>query len=473
MKKIIFTSLLFIFCTAIFAKSIKEPVEIEGYSDKVKDGDTVKLTVFKYGLIRNIAGLSYVINSIVKNGRFSFVVKDITCPHYIGLHVPNDINLGLYRYVVMPGDQIILNIEKDNVVVSGRQCSNFKTQYLMRKVEKDYHYKTRMPELTSKTLERLFSIYDSLTNKQIDTLTKYKKSLKPVAYSFLFNNLLSSWICSKYSYLNFIRLDSPDSVLAMAKSLKRYKEKHQERQLVSDSFLASNAFYIEYLYERYRTDSCRLVSKPYDVSACVTHFRKNYQGLLREQLITYVICSTKNYPETLTSEIKASLNFIKNPDYRRYLTDVLNKRVNGSSASNIYFNDVNGRKVYLTSYRNQVILLDFWFTGCAACRELSPIMVGVEKEFKGKPVKFIGVSIDKNKHQFIKSVQEEKYVSSNILNLYTNGEGESHKSIQQLKVIGYPTLIMINKNGQIVNITDDPRADNGDALKKQILTWLQ
>ena len=59
--------------------------------------------------------------------------------------------------------------------------------------------------------------------------------------------------------------------------------------------------------------------------------------------------------------------------------------------------DLGGKKVHLRDYRGKIVVLNFWATWCAPCREEMPMLVQAEKTWGPKGVLFIGASLDDNK----------------------------------------------------------------------------
>jgi peroxiredoxin len=69
---------------------------------------------------------------------------------------------------------------------------------------------------------------------------------------------------------------------------------------------------------------------------------------------------------------------------------------NESSPAAPAFNltSIDGKKFELSSLRGKVIVLNFWFTGCAPCVEEMPKLNSLVDEFKDKDVVFIAPTFD-------------------------------------------------------------------------------
>jgi thiol-disulfide isomerase/thioredoxin len=226
--------------------------------------------------------------------------------------------------------------------------------------------------------------------------------------------------------------------------------------------------YIDYLIDKYKVDSCLDKNRRFQVTECIKFFSKTYSGTLKEQLIACIIAETKQYPQELRKIIDYELLSMKNPDYRRFLKNVEDTRIDGATAYNFRLKDTQGRKVQLNDFKGKVVILDFWFTGCINCEELAPYMKNIEMQFSDMPVVFVSISIDKIKEQWLKSIISGTYSSPEIVNLCTNDDNIRKEVLQNYHIDSYPTLVIINKKGNVVNVHIDPRNDNGISLQKQI-----
>ena len=106
---------------------------------------------------------------------------------------------------------------------------------------------------------------------------------------------------------------------------------------------------------------------------------------------------------------------------------------------------LEGERFELAALRGKVVVLNFWFTGCAPCvaefTELNSLM----KDFKGKGVVFIAPTLDDvttlkpflKEHRFIYRVVPS--ASSLIVSTYSDDSGN----------VVFPTHIVIDKEGKI------------------------
>jgi len=69
------------------------------------------------------------------------------------------------------------------------------------------------------------------------------------------------------------------------------------------------------------------------------------------------------------------------------------------SASDVIFSlslpDFENKLQRLSQWRGKVLVVNFWATWCAPCREEIPIFVKMQEKYGNKRLQFVGISIDK------------------------------------------------------------------------------
>ncbi|WEK18474.1 MAG: TlpA disulfide reductase family protein [Candidatus Pedobacter colombiensis] len=120
----------------------------------------------------------------------------------------------------------------------------------------------------------------------------------------------------------------------------------------------------------------------------------------------------------------------------------------GAKAIDFTYPDVSGKQVSLSDFKGKVVLVDVWATWCGPCVKEIPYLKALEKEFHGKDVVFMSVSVDeeKDKDKWKKYVAEEQLVGVQLM-----ASGWS-KIAKDYKINGIPRFMVFDKNGNIVDI---------------------
>jgi peroxiredoxin len=106
--------------------------------------------------------------------------------------------------------------------------------------------------------------------------------------------------------------------------------------------------------------------------------------------------------------------------------------------------DVNGADVKLSSYKGQVILLDFWATWCGPCKIEIPWFVEFHQKYKDRGFTVVGISSDDPIETLRPFVAEYRM---NYPVLQGLGRDDVHEAFGP--VYGLPTTILIDRSGRI------------------------
>ncbi|RZK48495.1 MAG: redoxin domain-containing protein, partial [Pedobacter sp.] len=117
----------------------------------------------------------------------------------------------------------------------------------------------------------------------------------------------------------------------------------------------------------------------------------------------------------------------------------------------------------LEEFSGNVVLIDFWYTGCINCVVLNSRLKPVYEKFKDNPkVKFVSISIDDNRKEWLKSIKSGQYTHQGSINLRAWGQSlstrEKHPLIKRYNIIAYPSLFLLKNNKLITPYA--PKADN-------------
>ena len=141
-------------------------------------------------------------------------------------------------------------------------------------------------------------------------------------------------------------------------------------------------------------------------------------------LIIFIFLFTKS----LASEVSDIKNIIINKDLKKY--------------ENLTFLDVERKEIKLSDYRGNLILINFWATWCAPCKEEMPSLDLLLLNKKLDNLKIFPINIGQD--DLNKALKFFKDLNIKNLDLYFD---YSISLAKELKLRGIPTSILINKDG--------------------------
>ncbi len=118
----------------------------------------------------------------------------------------------------------------------------------------------------------------------------------------------------------------------------------------------------------------------------------------------------------------------------------------GTPCPEIALPDPNGKELRLSSFRGKIVLIDFWASWCKPCRADMPFVVSLYKKYKNKGFEIFGVSLDKDKQNWIEAIKQDGITWPQVSDLkFWNSE-----VVQTFNVEAIPYTILIDKDGKII-----------------------
>ncbi|MEM7234931.1 MAG: TlpA disulfide reductase family protein, partial [Planctomycetota bacterium] len=120
--------------------------------------------------------------------------------------------------------------------------------------------------------------------------------------------------------------------------------------------------------------------------------------------------------------------------------------------------DLDGKKVSISDYRGNVVLVDFWATWCGPCIRMMPDLVEIKKAFAGQDFQVIGVSLDDEKKVDASIVRKvAKKHGLDWPHLY-DGKGWMTKPAYLNVINRIPRTILLDRAGRAryVNLRKEP-----------------
>ena len=137
-------------------------------------------------------------------------------------------------------------------------------------------------------------------------------------------------------------------------------------------------------------------------------------------------------------------------DFRQYLQDA-RKMIRGTKLIDVELSTLDEEKVSLLSClnKNGYTVLDFWASWCAPCKACIPHLKRIQGQYK--ELKFISISCDVNRENWLKQVEKEQMPWLQLLG-FTQEPGKPG-SMEFIRFI--PTIIVISPEQECVFFTDN------------------
>jgi peroxiredoxin len=105
----------------------------------------------------------------------------------------------------------------------------------------------------------------------------------------------------------------------------------------------------------------------------------------------------------------------------------------------------DGVEVTLSSFRGKYLLVDFWASWCAPCRQENPNVVAAYKKFNKKGFEILSVSVDEDREKWQEAIVTDKLTWSQVIDVRGEGSVAEIYAIQSI-----PTTFLLDREGVIV-----------------------
>ncbi len=138
----------------------------------------------------------------------------------------------------------------------------------------------------------------------------------------------------------------------------------------------------------------------------------------------------------------------------------------GTRAPALGLKDLQGKTVDLESLKGKVVLVDFWASWCAPCKEELPELEKLYKKYQAKGFVIVGVNIDEDAANMTKFLKGQK------LSFTVVRDTPDHAVAGRYKPTKMPSSYLIDKKGIVRHVHAGYKAADKAAFDKEISALL-
>jgi len=126
-------------------------------------------------------------------------------------------------------------------------------------------------------------------------------------------------------------------------------------------------------------------------------------------------------------------------------SDISSARAGGRRALDFRLPDLAGADWRLSDQRGKVVLVNFWATWCPPCRDETPGLVRLYRDYQPKGVEVVGISMDDDPHEAVPPFLRRFNIPYRVL---VPGRGFDLAN----QIDSLPTTLLIDRQGRIAKV---------------------
>ncbi|WP_343538755.1 TlpA disulfide reductase family protein [Sphingobacterium thalpophilum] len=431
-----------------FLALAQQPSNITGSTDPAK--------IKRVGLFKVLNGrLKEIASSIPDaSGRFAFRFT----PEYEGLYSLGSGNAqnqqGLFRFYFKGNEDLNLKLMQNDYELTGDNTPENEALYAWDRQSKSLRDKGITPGGIS-TYVDFFPELEQFKG-QLEEIKKKVKTGNPA-----FDTFFPELVDYDFAYYAISYLYMPRTA-------------HPSKEEMSD-------FYTQFNADRYLTDQLlrfpygdrfmtNMIYRKLDLATKPTFDQQVAAigpDILKGQYVLQRLETARSYNDfqEMNDKYKKYFTLPEQLERAKVIEARLVETKTGVPAFRFSYPDISGKKISLPDLKGKVVLVDMWATWCGPCRAEEPHWERLNEEFKGKPVAFVGVSVDQDKTKW------DAYVKQKNLKGIQLHAGSDNELSNAYKVNGIPRYLLIDKAGNLIS-ADSPRPSD-PKLKVLLEEWLK
>ena len=189
----------------------------------------------------------------------------------------------------------------------------------------------------------------------------------------------------------------------------------------------------------------------------LAYVRTAGEKLTNQNMLNDVLYNNAKNGITYTNNVEGLYNefmkFSTNEDHKKEITESYTKLKTVAkgqpSPKFVDYENINGATTSLEDLKGKFVYVDVWATWCGPCIAEIPSLKEIEKEYHGKNIAFVSISVDtKENHDKWKTMVKTEELSG--IQLFADNDWKS-SFVEGYLIKGIPRFILIDPQGNIVN----------------------
>ena len=134
------------------------------------------------------------------------------------------------------------------------------------------------------------------------------------------------------------------------------------------------------------------------------------------------------------------------PEYLKGIETFINQKkllAIGKKPPELILPDRKGELISYQKIEADYLLLDFWASWCAPCRQQNPALREMYKKFNDKGFKILGISLDHDRKKWKKAIEEDAIY-------WVHSIDTARISLDRFKINGIPFNLLLDHEGKII-----------------------
>lgn len=389
------------------------------------------------------------------NGKYSFLIRNFDAYKRIRLEY-NNVPF-LYSYIE-EGDNIEiyylgtaeLDVRFKDLKFSGPGSGKLALSHGLIYAHPGIGIKASPGMYNQAKLDSLLKMRDTAYDQCMEIVNSYGNQIS--------NTMKDLYRAQVFASVNVAMIDRIDSKKLLRLEEADYLSKGMEIRDRNDysSIISDCPEYLDYLWRKAALKVTRNadIARGKIYSSIFKDLISSTTGIVREKAILHFLCceSRVKFSDDAEWVYDKALELMTSKKHKEFVQSVIDSRKAGAKAFDFSLTDINGSIVRLHDFRGKVVMVEVWYTGCGGCIGLANLIKSsVLPHFIGdQDVVFVTVNVSGTKEQWFAGLASGKYTNEKSVNLYTNGEKSDHPFIKYYKFQGFPQLLLIGRDGNLI-----------------------